>query len=163
MEASRASDPRRDRVASESLAGLQSAQLNRLVTTVVVHVVGGAAFFRFTALAGLIAVAPPTVERFIERVNRLYEQGASLRCIGEYVRRWTSWVVSGLGNRFGAVSNVVVLGTSSEDSLVRTETPGRLVYAVHASGPIKRAICSVEPCSWPLVSSTANRKPSLRK
>ncbi|MCH7686654.1 MAG: group II intron reverse transcriptase domain-containing protein [Planctomycetes bacterium] len=46
--------------------------------------------------AGLVGVAPPTVERFVERVNRLYEQGASLRCIGEYVRRWMVWVLSGL-------------------------------------------------------------------
>ena len=48
--------------------------------------------------AGLVGVAPPTVERFVERVNRLYEQGASLRCIGDYIRRWMVWVVSGLGD-----------------------------------------------------------------
>ena len=46
---------------------------------------------------GLIGVAPPTVDRFVARVNRLYEQGASLQCIGQYVRRWCKWVVSGLG------------------------------------------------------------------
>ena len=46
--------------------------------------------------ARLVGVAPPTVERFVERVNRLYEQGASQRCIGQYVRRWMGWVVSGL-------------------------------------------------------------------
>jgi RNA-directed DNA polymerase len=46
--------------------------------------------------AGLVGVAPPTVGRFVERVNRLYERGASARCIGEYVRRWCRWVVSGL-------------------------------------------------------------------
>ena len=48
--------------------------------------------------ARLVGVAPPTVERFVERVNRLYEQGASLRCIGDYIRRWMVWVVSGLGD-----------------------------------------------------------------
>lgn len=48
--------------------------------------------------AGLIGVALPTVERFVERVNRLYEQGASARCIGDYVRRWMVWVVSGLND-----------------------------------------------------------------
>ena len=48
--------------------------------------------------AGLIGVVPPTMDRFVERVNRLYEQGASARFIGDYVRRWWWWwwVVSGL-------------------------------------------------------------------
>ncbi len=46
--------------------------------------------------AGLTGVARPTRERFVERVNRLDEQGASLRCIGEYVQRWCQWAVSGL-------------------------------------------------------------------
>ncbi len=46
--------------------------------------------------AGLTGVAPPTMERFVERVNRLYEQGAGAYRIGEYVRRWLVWVKSGL-------------------------------------------------------------------
>ncbi len=44
---------------------------------------------------GLTGVAPPTVERFVRRVHRLYEQGA-IACLGEYVRRWLVWVRSGL-------------------------------------------------------------------
>jgi len=47
---------------------------------------------------GLVGVAPTTYERFVKRVNRLYEQGASARCIGDYVRRWYRWLVSGLGD-----------------------------------------------------------------
>ena len=47
---------------------------------------------------GLVGVAPTTYERFVKRVNRLYEQGASARCIGDYIRRWMVWVVSGLGD-----------------------------------------------------------------
>jgi len=46
--------------------------------------------------AGLTGVAPPTMERFVERINRLYEQGAGVYRIGEYVRRWWIWVKSGL-------------------------------------------------------------------
>ena len=45
--------------------------------------------------AGLTGVARPTWNRFVERVTRLYEQGASWRCIGDYVRRWLVWLVSG--------------------------------------------------------------------
>ena len=50
---------------------------------------------------GVGSSSPATVERFVERVNRLYEQGASLRCIGAYVRRWMVWVVSGLERELG--------------------------------------------------------------
>ena len=48
---------------------------------------------------GPVGVAPPTVERLIERVTRLYERGASTRCIGEYARRWMVWVKSDLSGR----------------------------------------------------------------
>lgn len=47
------------------------------------------------APAGL-GVAPKTVERFVERVSRLYEQGADFCRIGEYVRLWWRWVRSGV-------------------------------------------------------------------
>ncbi|MEH2000890.1 MAG: reverse transcriptase/maturase family protein [Nostoc sp.] len=43
-----------------------------------------------------LGVAPKTVERFVERVSRLYEQGADFCRIGEYVRRWWRWVRSGV-------------------------------------------------------------------
>lgn len=46
---------------------------------------------------GLISVAQKTIERCVERANRLYEQGADQVRIGEYVRRWQRWVRSGLG------------------------------------------------------------------
>ncbi len=53
--------------------------------------------------AGL-CVAPKTVERFVERVSRLYEQGADFAHIGEYVRHWWRWVRSGVDRVFvGAV------------------------------------------------------------
>jgi len=46
--------------------------------------------------AGLTGVAPPTIQRFVERINRLDEQDAGADGIGEYVRRWLVWVKSGL-------------------------------------------------------------------
>ena len=44
----------------------------------------------------LIGVAQQTVTRFVERATRLYEQGADMDRIGEYVRRWLKWVGSGI-------------------------------------------------------------------
>ena len=41
---------------------------------------------------GLIGVARQTVERFVKRATRLYEQWADVKRIGEYVRRWLMWV-----------------------------------------------------------------------
>jgi len=54
--------------------------------------------YRFSA-AGIVGIATQTVKRCVERMNRLYEQGASPARIGEYVRRWQRWVRSGLGAR----------------------------------------------------------------
>jgi hypothetical protein len=45
--------------------------------------------------AGLDA-APQAVERCVERVSRLYEQGVDVLHIGTYVRRWLRWARSGL-------------------------------------------------------------------
>jgi len=41
-------------------------------------------------------VSERTVERFMERIFRLYEQGADSVRIGQYVLRWLQWLRSGL-------------------------------------------------------------------
>lgn len=50
--------------------------------------------YRFSS-AGL-AVARETVERCVAPSFRLYEQGAAMSRIGDYVRRWERWVRAGL-------------------------------------------------------------------
>ena len=54
---------------------------------------------------GIIGVAAPSVHAFQERVLRLYEQNAPpeviRRRIGDYVRRWKLWVVSGIPDSAG--------------------------------------------------------------
>jgi RNA-directed DNA polymerase len=45
---------------------------------------------------GIVGVAKKTLERFVERVTRLYEQGADPDRIADYVRRWRVWVISGV-------------------------------------------------------------------
>jgi hypothetical protein len=45
---------------------------------------------------GIVGVAKKTLERFVERVTRLYEQGADSARIADYVRRWRVWVLSRL-------------------------------------------------------------------
>ena len=50
-----------------------------------------------------LTVAKATLERFVERATRLYEQGPGepegSHRLGTYVRRWTRWIRAGLGWR----------------------------------------------------------------
>jgi hypothetical protein len=43
-----------------------------------------------------LSIAGKTVERFMERMTRLYEQGADSLRIGQYVSKWIEWVNAGL-------------------------------------------------------------------
>jgi len=43
-----------------------------------------------------LSVAPKTLANFLERITRLYEQGATVRRIGQYVRNWWRWVRAGV-------------------------------------------------------------------
>ena len=45
-----------------------------------------------------LSVADQTIERFKERITRLYEQGADVARIGEYVCMWMQWAHAGLGD-----------------------------------------------------------------
>ena len=40
--------------------------------------------------------APKTLANFLERKTQLYEQGATVRRIGLYVRNWYRWVRAGV-------------------------------------------------------------------
>ncbi len=39
----------------------------------------------------MLLVAVKTIERFKERIARLYEQGANINRIGKYVLKWVQW------------------------------------------------------------------------
>ena len=41
-------------------------------------------------------VVPKTLANFFERKTQLYEQGATVRRIGLYVRNWWRWVRAGV-------------------------------------------------------------------
>ena len=41
-----------------------------------------------------LSVAAGTIDHHIERIDRLYEQGASPYRIRQYIRRWWAWVAS---------------------------------------------------------------------
>ena len=43
-----------------------------------------------------ISVAVKTIERFKERIARLYEQGANINRIGQYVLKWAQWTCAGI-------------------------------------------------------------------
>jgi len=58
-------------------------------------------------------IAKKTIERMLDKVSRLYEQGADERRIEEYVKRWCQWVrggVVGLGGFGVSVGWVGVCG-----------------------------------------------------
>jgi len=43
-----------------------------------------------------LSLAPKTLANFLERITQLYEQGADVRRIGQYVRNWWRWVNTGV-------------------------------------------------------------------
>ena len=43
-----------------------------------------------------LSIAPKTLANFLERMTQLYEQGATVRRIGQYVRNWWRWVRAGV-------------------------------------------------------------------
>jgi len=43
-----------------------------------------------------LSIAPKTLANFLDRITRLYEQGADHRRIGQYVRNWWRWVNTGV-------------------------------------------------------------------
>ena len=43
-----------------------------------------------------LSVAVITIERFKERITRLYEQGTSINRIGQYVLKWVRWTCAGI-------------------------------------------------------------------
>lgn len=43
-----------------------------------------------------LGIAQKSVERCMAKISRLYEQGASEKRIGEYLRHWWTWVRSGV-------------------------------------------------------------------
>ena len=51
-------------------------------------------------------VAKGTIGRFAERVFQLYEHGAGIVRIGEYVKHWFNWVRAGIGLK-GLANNVI--------------------------------------------------------
>ena len=54
-------------------------------------------WFLVTFIILVIRVHPcPKIERFKERIARLYEQGANINRIGQYVLKWVQWTCAGI-------------------------------------------------------------------
>lgn len=79
-----------------------------------------------------LAVAQQTVQRCLEKVSRLYEQGADAIRIGKYVRRWLQWVRSGVDGELlvGDVSGLVNGSLCPDASLGRCLTLSNVVVIV---------------------------------
>jgi hypothetical protein len=54
--------------------------------------------FQDIALSLRDMVAPKTLVNFLERKTQLYGQGADVRRVGQYVRKWLRWVRAGVAN-----------------------------------------------------------------
>ena len=57
-------------------------------------------FLGYFLKPGILKVSVSTLKRFAERVTKLYEQGAEIDRIGEYVKRWVTWSRVGLEYSF---------------------------------------------------------------
>ena len=66
-----------------------------------------------------LSIAPKTLANFLERKTQLYEQGATVRRIGQYVRNWWRWVRAGVVisvmNNFTVSRRVSSFGHSGMD------------------------------------------------
>ena len=82
------------RLVNETLAELKLQQ--HPDKTFIGRVSRGFDFLGYEFTPAGLEVAPPTVERCVQRVSRLYEQGVDMIHIGTYVRRWLRWARSGL-------------------------------------------------------------------
>ena len=78
--------------------------------------------------------SPKTLVNFLERKTQLYEQGADVRRIGQYVRNWWRWVRAGVvfGVR-GSVFLTLLLARPAarfRDVVFILCIPGRLLHMV---------------------------------
>jgi len=48
----------------------------------------------------MVCVAEKTVRIFTKHIDQLYEQGADLSRIGQYVKKWVQWMKSGGVTRY---------------------------------------------------------------
>ncbi len=44
--------------------------------------------------------ADKSINNFLQKISRLYEQAASLKRIWEYIERWLMWIYSGIQSIF---------------------------------------------------------------
>lgn len=58
---------------------------------------------------GMVCVAEKTVHHFKKHIDRLYEQGAGVGRIGQYVKKWVQWVKAG-----GMIAYLSQFKTNSE-------------------------------------------------
>lgn len=64
--------------------------------TTIGRVARGFDFLGYHFSSGGLGIAPRTMDRFKERMARLYEQGADETRLGLYARRWWRWANAGV-------------------------------------------------------------------
>ena len=89
------------RLVNETLAELHVEQ--HPDKTFIGRISRGFDFLGYAFTPAGLDVAPRTIERCVQRVSQLYEQGADMIHIGSYVRRWHCWARSGLDGLGGCL------------------------------------------------------------
>ncbi len=82
------------RIVNETLDVLKEEQ--HPDKTFIGRVERGFDFLGYFLKPGALRVSRGTFERFTERISRLYEQGADIKRIEEYVKHWFKWVSAGV-------------------------------------------------------------------
>ena len=85
------------RLVNQTLAELHVEQHHD--KTIIGRISRGFDFLGYAFSPAGLDVAPPAIERCVERVSRLYERGVDRVHIGAYLRRWRPWARSGLRAR----------------------------------------------------------------
>ena len=76
-----------------------------------------------------LGVAKKTVERMLDKVYRLYEQGADENRVEDYVRRWWIWVRCGVDGLLGCLGWLGFVSSTQPPASGRSED-GQIMFGL---------------------------------
>ena len=110
--------------------------------TIIGRTVRGFDFLGYHFKPDELTVADKTIERFVERIARLYEQGADSVRIGQYVRRWHGWASGYV--RTTSVDTVRVPGaTKAPPCATRWSLPLPLFISLRLTSLLSQRPCDI--------------------
>jgi hypothetical protein len=76
-------------------------------------------------------IAPKTLANFLDSIAQLYEQGAIVRRIGQYVRNWLRWVRAGVEIRQVSIDFCTALPKKTSTFATRELGPSSLRFCIY--------------------------------